>query len=301
MDDDRIENDLIEEVRPRLGRWLVGTLIILIAWGIVGSLISLAVAFLLNLDLAALYGTDDASLAITATYPPWKPALAILVAWAPLLAATVLLHRFLLGLNLKSLFTRSSRSFSREILVGALVMFLIIVATTLPDFYLNQVSYTFTFDAARFFPYLLIAIFWVPLQSGAEEIFFRGWIQLRLEKAGRSIWIVSILSGAIFALPHLQNPEVNGELFFAILGYGSTGFMFGWVTMRDKSIGIAIGAHAINNLFVGLVVATADSALPSASIWTTPEVAWQASALFSLLIVPIFIWLTKRMISKVAS
>ena len=132
------------------------------------------------------------------------------------------------------------------------------------------------------------------MQTTAEEVFYRGWVQQRLENGRRSIWFVSIANGFLFALPHLANPEVNGELFLAILGYGASGFMFAWVTMRDQSIGIAVGAHAANNILAGLFVTSEDSALPAASLWTTPAVSWLPSTIISLLMIPLFIWLTGK-------
>jgi membrane protease YdiL (CAAX protease family) len=200
---------------------------------------------------------------------------------------------------LKELFTRSNRSFSREVVIGALVMALLLLGTGLPDFIFNNDSYTWSFDAARFFPYLLVAFTLIPLQTTAEEVFYRGWIQQRLENGRRSIYLVSFIGGVLFALPHLGNPEVRGNLLLPILGYGSTGFMLTWVTMRDQSMGLAVGAHAANNILAGLIVSSTDSALPSASIWVTPEIQWGPAAFFSVLFIPLFIWLTRKWSDRV--
>ncbi|NCU92048.1 MAG: hypothetical protein EBV44_08890, partial [Synechococcaceae bacterium WB7_1B_046] len=63
---------------------------------------------------------------------------------------------------------------------------------------------------------------------------------------------------------------------------------------RDKSLELAIGAHFANNLLAALLVSSQDSALPSVSLLTLPEVAWGPAALVSVIMVPIFIWLTGR-------
>jgi len=70
--------------------------------------------------------------------------------------------------------------------------------------------------------------------------------------------------------------------------------MLAWVTYRDKSLELAIGAHFANNLLAALLVSSQDSALPSVSLLTLPEVAWGPAALVSVIMVPIFIWLTGR-------
>jgi len=70
--------------------------------------------------------------------------------------------------------------------------------------------------------------------------------------------------------------------------------------MRDQSIGIALGAHAANNIMASLLVSSADSALPSVSIWTTPAVNWISAAILSLIAVPLFIWLTAKLGRKIS-
>lgn len=290
-----------EPTRPRLGRWLFGTLLILLAWLIVGSLFTGLAAEYFDIDLAAFGGSDEVSRTILAAYQPWQTASTILISWLPLLLVPIALHRYLLKLPVRTLFTGSQRSFSREVRIGALAMTTLALLTGVPDFFLNNEDYEFTFEPRKFFPYLIVAATLIPLQTTAEEVFFRGWIQQRLERPNRSIWFVSMAGGILFALPHLGNPEVNGELFLAILGYGATGFMLAWVTMRDRSIGVAVGAHAANNILAGVVATSADSALPAASIWTTPAVAWLPAAIVSILLIPTFIWLTGRWNSKVTT
>lgn len=288
------------ETRPALWRWILGTVVILGGWLVIGTVLTAVVVGLFGLDLQAIAGVDDKSRAIVSSYEPWQAASSILISFLPLLMLPIALHQLLLKQDLKSLFTRSSRSFSSEVFQGAAVMAALLIVAGLPDLLINSDDYKWTFDASRFLPYLFVAATLIPMQTTAEEVFYRGWIQQRLENGRRSIWFVSLASAALFALPHLGNPEVNGELFLAVLGYGASGFMFAWVTMRDKSIGVAVGAHAANNILAGLLVSTADSALPAASIWTTPSVSWGPAAIFSILMIPAFIWLTGKWNAKVA-
>ena len=279
------------ENRPSLFRWSIGTILILISWLIIGALLTGIAANLFNIDIAALAGENPSLLA---AYQPWQAATTILVSFLPLLLMPLILQRLLLKGGYRQLFTRSDQSFGREVRVGAMVMASILLITAIPDLALNSSSYEWTFNLNSFLPYLLVAAILIPMQTTAEEVFYRGWVQQRLENGRRSIWFVSIANGFLFALPHLANPEVNGELFLAILGYGASGFMFAWVTMRDQSIGIAVGAHAANNILAGLFVTSEDSALPAASLWTTPAVSWLPSTIISLLMIPLFIWLTGK-------
>jgi uncharacterized protein len=218
-----------------------------------------------------------------------------LISFLPLFIATLLAYRIFLRKNIKSLFTFRDRYSYKGTWIGFASLALISIAFGSFDLILNWDSYTFSFKASAFLPYLLIAFTLLPIQTTAEELFFRGWIQRWLDNGKKKQWSISILSGAIFSLPHLANPEVAGnELIFPIISFGATGFMLAWVTYRDKSLELAIGAHFANNLLAALLVSSQDSALPSVSLLSVQEVAWGPAALVSVIMVPIFIWLTNR-------
>ena len=281
--------------RPRLWRWILGTLFIVTTWQVLGLALTFLLASYFDLDVELLFSTADEDLATIRALPAWSSATTVLISFLPLLIATLLAYRIFLKKNIKSLFTsRDAYSYKRT-WIGFASLALILSAFGSFDLILNWDSYTFSFKASTFLPYLLIAFTLLPIQTTAEELFFRGWIQRWLDNGKKKQWSISILSGAIFSLPHLANPEVAGnELIFPIISYGATGFMLAWVTYRDKSLELAIGAHFANNLLAALLVSSQDSALPSVSLLSVPEVAWGPAALFSVIMVPIFIWLTNR-------
>jgi membrane protease YdiL (CAAX protease family) len=103
---------------------------------------------------------------------------------------------------------------------------------------------------------------WVPLalpalliQTGAEELIFRGYLQSQLASRFRSPVIWMVLPSALFAVLHFDSTA--GANAWAIVGVT---FLFGLVaadlTARSGSLGPAIALHMGNNissvLFVGL-------------------------------------------------
>jgi len=281
--------------RPRLWRWILGTLFIVTTWQVLGLALTFLLASYFDLDVELLFSTADEDLAAIRALPAWSSAATILISFLPLFIATLLAYRIFLKKNIKSLFTSRDKYSYKRTWIGFASLALISSAFGSFDLILNWDSYTFSFKASAFLPYLLIAFTLLPIQTTAEELFFRGWIQRWLDNGKKKQWSISILSGAIFSLPHLANPEVAGnELIFPIISYGATGFMLAWVTYRDKSLELAIGAHFANNLLAALLVSSQDSALPSVSLFSVPEVAWGPAALSSVIMVPIFIWLTNR-------
>lgn len=289
-----------EILRPRLWRWIAGLFFILCSWLIAGSILTVATAFIFGLDVVALTGTDESSRQTLATYPPWQSGISILISFLPLLLSSVIAYRFFLNRPLLDLFADRRNLKMGRIGRGAAVMSALLLVTSVPDLIFNRADYKFTFDLGAFLPYLLMALIFIPLQTSSEELFFRGYIQRWLDNGRRSIWIVATCNGLLFAAPHLANPEVKGELIAAVISYGSTGFMLSWVTFRDRGMELALGAHAANNLLAGLVVTSSDSALPAASMWTTPEVAWGPASIVSIVMIPLFIWLTRKPADKVA-
>ena len=72
----------------------------------------------------------------------------------------------------------------------------------------------------------------------------------------------------IFALLHIDNPEVTAE-FWLVMGFY---FVFGaglaLLALRDNGLELALGIHAGNNLFTALVANFKGSAVESPSIFT---------------------------------
>lgn len=287
--------------RPRLWRWIVGTFAIFLAWQALGFLLTAGLARYFGYDLQLLFSFDDADLAKVRELPPWSTGATVLISFVPLFLATLLAYRYLLRRPIKQLFTTGDKYSWRKTWIGFAAVSVISLAMGLGDFIVNNEDYSWSWNASAFLPYFLICLTLLPIQTTAEELFFRGWLQQWVDNGKKSQWTVSTLSGAFFALPHMANPEVAGnELFLPIISYGATGFMLAWVTYRDKSLELAIGAHFANNFLTGLLVSTEDSALPSVSLYTTPEVPWGSAAIFSVVMVPIFIWLTRKWNDKVA-
>jgi membrane protease YdiL (CAAX protease family) len=287
--------EVLTKAPPRFWRWVVGTVSILLIWQGLGLALTIGAARFFDFDLEIIFSTKDADLAKLRELPPWSVATVVLISFVPFFFATVLAYRYILKRPVRALFTAFERYSWRKTWIGFAAFSLISLIFGIGDMIFNHDDYLWSWNGAAFLPFLLVTLTLLPIQTTSEELFFRGWLQQWLDNGKRKRWIISTASGALFALPHMANPEVAGnELFFPIISYGSVGFMLAWVTHRDKTLEIAIGAHFANNILSTLLVSPANSALPSVSLFTTPEVAWVPAAISSVVIVPIFIWLTGK-------
>ncbi len=93
----------------------------------------------------------------------------------------------------------------------------------------------------------------------AEETYFRGYLQERLERAwpahrtiaGAPVGRAVVLASAVFALAHFV-----GEYRLDRLGPFFPGLLFGWLRARTGSVAGAIGYHAFCNVLGDLLWAS---------------------------------------------
>jgi membrane protease YdiL (CAAX protease family) len=273
------------EFRPRIWRWLLGTAIIVIFWQAGGVALILAAAQLFDVPVDDLETFPDVA--------PWKAAFITLISFLPLFLVVPILYRLLLQLPFKRLITSREKVSYRRIWHGFIVMSALVVPLSAIDLFLNREDYSYTFDLSLFWPYLIIALTLLPIQTTAEEFFFRGWL-LRWVSSGRlPIWLVVFINSSLFALPHMFNPEVKDYYLIAFIYFTSMGAMLTIATLRDGSLELAIGAHFANNFLTGVLVTYQDSALPSAALLMSGELDWIGSTVTAVLMVPLFLWLTK--------
>lgn len=280
-----IEAEEARNFKPKAWRWLLGTVVIVIFWQAGGVAMILAAADLFNVPAEDLETFPDVA--------PWKAGVITLVSFIPLFLIVPLLYVLLLRLPWKVLITTRERISTRRILHGFIAMSALVIPLSAIDLFLNGDDYRYTFDFALFWPYLIVALTLLPVQTTAEEFFFRGWLLRWIASGAWPIWAVTALNAFLFALPHMLNPEVKDYYLLAFLYFSSMGAMLTLATLRDKSMEVAIGAHFANNLIAGVLVSYQDSALPSAALLMSGELDWLGSTVTAIVMVPIFLWLTK--------
>jgi membrane protease YdiL (CAAX protease family) len=127
-------------------------------------------------------------------------------------------------------------------------------------------SYSWTFEAARFVPLLVVCVLLVPLQSVAEELLFRGYLMQGLGLAIRRGWAALLVTSVLFAAVHLGNPELARFGRGFLLYYAGIGLVLGLATLLDDGLEVAIGAHVANNLWGALVVSFPGSVLDTPAL-----------------------------------
>lgn len=132
--------------------------------------------------------------------------------------------------------------------------------------------YYLSYNAERFYPFLVAVLLLTPLQATAEELVFRGYLMQGLGLLTRRPLLIAVASSFAFMLPHLMNPEVEryGMLIMAA-NYFAIGMVLAVTTLRDGRLELAIGLHAVNNVFLALLANYEGSALDTESVFTASE------------------------------
>lgn len=164
----------------------------------------------------------------------------------------------------------------RRFWTGFMVFGILLSAGSFIDYLMNPEAYSFTFDASKFWVALPIILIMTPIQAATEELVFRGYVIQSFGLKIKNGLILSVISGVLFTLPHLANPEIFASNKLGIisttamiLNYFVIGALLALVTIRTNSLEAAMGAHAMNNLFCFLVVGYPDTALPTNTIFFT--------------------------------
>jgi membrane protease YdiL (CAAX protease family) len=250
-------------------RYIFGTLSILFIWLIIGGF---ATAVLMII-FAVFQGLDLADI----TQLIFDPGLLGYIPYYLVLNVGFIFFYFGIWFTVRLIHRRSLRSVVtakpsvswRRIGVGFVIWTGLLLVGTLLEYLVWPATFTITFEARVFIPFAILAILITPIQTTAEELFFRGYLVQAGSLINRNWVFLSIWSGILFALPHFSNPEVAANTIVVLLTFFVLGAFLAWISLKDGRLELAIGVHAANNIMAGLVVTFPESVLPTPAILTT--------------------------------
>ncbi len=252
-----------ENQRGRFDRYVIGTLIIVFTFFV--AQIPHTYAVIKSVGLEQL-GTLDIAGTLQAL-PPNTTLVLMLFPFALVAVLVLVLIRYLHNISIREFITvrdkidwkRIGFAFTGIVLLNSL--FFII------SYYTNPSDFQWNFNPQAFAALFLIAIVLVPLQTSAEELFFRGYLMQGFGQIFKYRIFPLLITSLLFGFMHFGNPEIDKLGPLLIVSYVSMGFFFGIITLMDEGLELALGYHAGNNLLISLLV-TSD--------WT----AFQTNSLF---------------------
>lgn len=109
----------------------------------------------------------------------------------------------------------------------------------------------------------------VLLQTAAEEILFRGYIQQSLAARFSSPLVWMVLPSALFAFGHYMPGEAGENAVLIALWSGLFGILMADLTARAGTLGPAIAVHMFNNA-AALLIVSLPGALSGLALFVTP-------------------------------
>lgn len=180
--------------------------------------------------------------------------------------AARLLHRRSAG----TLVGRASRTL-RDFAIGAGVVFGLSALALIPAFALGFDGIP-NLDPALWAMLLPLTVLGIAIQTGAEELAFRGYLQQQLAARFRSPIAWLVLPSALFGLVHWNPVAMGGNVFLPLAVAFTFGLIAADLTAKTGSIGAAWGIHFANN-FNGIAIISTQGTINGLSLWLTPYTA----------------------------
>lgn len=272
-------------------RYLLSVLVILFGWQILGSIpvILLLVWVVLKKDPNVTFTPDGRFEGLS----PVIPFVVFMLAFWAFLAAIWFAVRVIHRRPFLTLITPAGRLNWKRLLQGAGLWFVLVALAAVVEAVLYPGRYVFTFDASQFWLFLPLALLLIPIQTSAEELFFRAYLLQGFGRRLQNIWVLTFLSGFIFMLPHLLNPEVQVNFWLMAWNYFAIGALLAYVTLRDGTLELALGIHAANNLFAAIFANYTITVLPTPSLFTAQELDAVYSTISLMAVIVVFLLLMR--------
>ena len=116
--------------------------------------------------------------------------------------------------------------------------------------------------------YLPYAIPLILIQTSAEELIFRGYLQQQLAARFNSRLIWMVLPSMLFAALHYDK-SLEGNLWLVLVVTFAIAMVAADLTEKTGSLGAAIGLHFTNNIFAMLIISVQDT-ITGLALFVTP-------------------------------
>ena len=240
----------IEQVRKQtntFGLYVVGIFIL--------GVVILIGNFPFGMALAAERGSDATQLSMVEqmqVLPSNTTLFLLLLPFALAFGAILLITKLLHKLSLRELITTRAKVDWKRIGFSFGTVALSFIVMLIVGYFIDPESVQWNFKPKSFAILVLISIVMVPLQTSAEELFFRGYLMQGLGRVFPMRLLPFIITSTLFGLLHFANPEVDKLGDIILITYLATGFFLGAITLMDEGLELALGFHAGNNLFLSL-------------------------------------------------
>lgn len=247
-------------------RYLLGLVIILLAWQVVGGAPFLVAIMIKVLATGGDISNLNKTQVLSILEPNLNLFLMLLMFVFGLLALFFVVKKIHILPLLKLTTTRLKVDWSRFWFIFILWGFISVLLFGV-EYYMTPEHYVINFNLVPFVILCVIAVLLIPIQTSFEEYLFRGYLMQGIGVVVKNKYIPLIITSLTFGLLHLFNPEVDKLGPVIMVYYIGTGLFLGIITLMDEGLELALGFHAANNLFTALLVTADWTALQTHSVF----------------------------------
>ncbi len=131
---------------------------------------------------------------------------------------------------------------------------------------------------------LPVALICVLIQTGAEEVLFRGYLQQQLAARFATPVVWMVIPSVAFGLVHFDAASAGASVWIVVFSAALFGFIAADLTAHTGSIGAAWGFHFANNVVALLIIATQGS-LTGLALFRTPYAISETDVIWPLILV----------------
>ncbi|MBE1285130.1 MAG: CPBP family intramembrane metalloprotease [Rhodobacteraceae bacterium] len=230
-----------------------------------------------------------------------KTAGALLVLLFSFAFVTIGVHlaaRILQGRGLPDIVGPASQTVRQFIRVLFFLVILTIALMVLPPYSFGE-PLEINMPLSRWVMLLPVSLAALLVQTSAEEVLFRGYIQQALAVRFRSRWVFLLVPSALFALGHYQPAMAEENAGLIALWAGVFGVLMADLTARAGTLGPAIAMHFFNNLTAVVIVAS-PSSLNGLALYLLPYELSDGQALRPWLAVDFALMLVGWLVARLA-
>jgi uncharacterized protein len=270
-------------------RYILGLVVILFSWLVVGTVASVLIAF-------AFSGQPDYSV-----LTPFGKFLFVMAGFpfflAGVLIAVTLIHRR----YPRTLITAREKISWRRVGHGFVAWFVpYCLIGGLGQYLFYPDTFSFNSDLAAFVRFVPIALVVTAIQTTTEELFFRGYIVQGASLIWSNRVFLAIVSAVIFTIPHLLNPEAiaGGWLTIFFSYFLVPGLVWTVVSLVDGTTELAIGVHFANNIGGILLINATGTVVTTPALFTVSKYHATYGALSVLVAIPVFLAIAYKVFKR---
>lgn len=237
-----------------IGRWIAMVLMVVIAFQIIGYLPIRILTFLKLEENPDLQTNPENALDLS---PYDIPSVAVLfLSSIPYIVGLITLILLISPIHERTPLSVLTSHFSfrwKNFFWGARIWLMLIATYTLLVSATGIQENKIQFNLLNFCVLTLYSLILIPLQTTFQEVLFRGYLMQGFSQIIKFKWLTLLVTALIFGAIQITNQEHNViEPFNTLPQYIWYGIIFGIITLMDEGLEMALGVHAINNIYFSL-------------------------------------------------